>query len=131
MTEQIELSKKALDYFSSKISDDNTSPCAKVICLYAEDLLERFIEAATHCFENENQALELTEKVLLNGASNWCEYSYEGLSLVYNYQIIDRLKNAFDTDKLYRENNLLLIQATILKNACKLILHFADVSENK
>ena len=35
--------------------------------------------------------LDITEENLLNGASNWSDYSYGGSSLIYDYDIAERL----------------------------------------
>lgn len=48
---------------------------------YAEELRE---------FLEENK-LEATRENLLNGASDWSQYSYGGSALVYDYDIAERL----------------------------------------
>lgn len=48
---------------------------------YAEELQE---------FLAENK-LEATKENLLNGASDWKQYSYGGSSLIYDYDIAERL----------------------------------------
>jgi hypothetical protein len=48
---------------------------------YAEELQE---------FLKENN-LEATKENLLNGASDWSQYSYGGSSLIYDYDIAERL----------------------------------------
>ncbi len=48
---------------------------------YAEELKE---------FLAENN-LEATEKNMLNGAMDWTQYSYGGCSLIYDYDIAERL----------------------------------------
>lgn len=49
-------------------------------------------EYAAELYENmtENN-LSITEENLLNGARDWKEYSYGGSSLIYDYDIAERL----------------------------------------
>lgn len=48
---------------------------------YAQELEE---------FLSENN-LEVTEENMLNGASDWSDYSYGGSALIYDYDIAERL----------------------------------------
>lgn len=48
---------------------------------YAEELQE-FLE---------EEKLEATKENMLNGASDWSQYSYGGSSLIYDYDIAERL----------------------------------------
>jgi hypothetical protein len=57
------------------------SAWSKGVETYAQELQE---------FLAENN-LPATKENLLNGASNWREYSYGGCSLVYDYEIAERL----------------------------------------
>lgn len=49
--------------------------------LYANELLQ----------DLKDEGLEVTEENLLNGASNWKEYSYGGNSCIYDWEIAERL----------------------------------------
>lgn len=65
---------------------------------YAEELAENLcesIEYAPEALDNE----KLLHKALLNGASNWSEYSWGGCSLIYNNQIAHRLCTASELTK--------------------------------
>lgn len=72
---------------------------------------------------------EITEKALLNGASNWNEYSWGGCSLIYDSDICERLSN--NTEKKITKNGerrpnskeeWLDVQARALYQACNKIL---------
>lgn len=58
---------------------------------YAFDLLNRFNE---FCSYDKQNALEFSEKTLLNGAANWLQYAEGGCGLVYDCAIAERLCNA-------------------------------------
>lgn len=55
----------------------------KGVKVYAIELLEEL--------ENIENTDNITEKILLNGATNWSEYSWSGCSLIYNDDICERL----------------------------------------
>jgi hypothetical protein len=57
------------------------SAWTKGVEIYAQEMQE---------FLTENN-LPATKDNLLNGASNWKDYSYGGSSLIYDYQIAERL----------------------------------------
>jgi len=46
----------------------------------------------------------INEKTLLNGASDWKEYSYGGCSLIYNEDIAERLLTPSELKKFYYED---------------------------
>jgi len=49
-------------------------------------------EYAAELYQNMiDNNLDITEENLLNGASNWSDYSYGGSSLIYDYDIAERL----------------------------------------
>ena len=60
---------------------------------YAIELLDGLEEGLEHGYLEDNifQSRELLNKAMLNGASNWHEYSYGGCSLIYNGDICERL----------------------------------------
>jgi hypothetical protein len=61
--------------------------------VYALELLEELEEAIDHgYFDAEDLvAPKLLERQLLNGASDWSQYSWGGCSLIYNGDIAERL----------------------------------------
>ena len=49
-------------------------------------------EYAAELYQNMiDNNVDITEENLLNGASNWSDYSYGGSSLIYDYDIAERL----------------------------------------
>ncbi len=90
--------------------------------LYAIELLDQ-------CEEKE----ELTEKVLLAGATDWKHYSYSGLSLCYDADIavrvctpkeFSRTKNGQNQPN--KHESWLQVQARALYQAARLILSLKD-----
>ena len=66
------------------------------------------IESVTHEELEKVDTLESLEKLLLNGARNWKEYSYGGCSLIYDGDIAKRLCNSSElkrTDNGRKEPN--------------------------
>ena len=57
---------------------------------YAGELLENAKDALDYC-ERTNKPFEMSEGLLLNGASSWNDYSWGGCSLIYNGDIAARL----------------------------------------
>lgn len=98
------------------------SAWAKGVKLYAEELQE-FLRA-------EN--VEATKENLLNGASNWADYSYSGCSLIYDTDIAERLCTPSEL-KRKRGGKLppnsretwLDVQARALYQACNMVLRQA------
>lgn len=93
---------------------------------YAIELLENIDD------EEEN----ITKKLLLNGASNWNEYSWGGCSLIYDSDICERLSN--NTEKKITKNGerrpnsreeWLDVQARALYQACNKILELVNVEQ--
>lgn len=65
---------------------------------YAEELAESLFEAieyAPEALDNE----KMLRKALLNGASDWSEYSWGGCSLIYDNQVAHRLCTASELKK--------------------------------
>lgn len=60
----------------------------KGVLQYAIDIVEE-VENELEEYDEFNE--RLLEKALLNGASNWHEYSYGGCALIYDKQIAERL----------------------------------------
>ena len=63
------------------------------VVAYALELIEELEDAISGgYFDAEDiESPKLLERQLLNGASNWIEYSWGGCSLIYNGDIADRL----------------------------------------
>lgn len=60
--------------------------------LYALELCESLEESLNYQnLEEVPESLKILEKMLLNGADNWSQYSWGGSSLIYNEDIAKRL----------------------------------------
>lgn len=107
----------------------------KGVKLYASDLLDGLEEAIDGgWFDAEDiKAPKLLEKQLLNGASDWDQYSWGGCSLCYNGQIAKRLCTASELKKTQNgakdpnpREQWLDTQARALYQAARLILEEAS-----
>lgn len=80
---EIELVRKELNKWNDRSAWD------RGVTAYAYDLLENVEEAA----KSGRQLTTRSEwkEAMLNGASNWREYSYGGSSLIYDGDIANRL----------------------------------------
>lgn len=67
----------------------NRSAWSRGVTKYVEDLLDNDF-AEYYSFDDICNA-RLLEKALLNGATNWREFSFGGCSLIYGYDIAERL----------------------------------------
>ena len=74
---------------------------SKGVNLYAHELIEALEEAIKGgWFDMEDlKAPKMVEKALLNGAASWSEYSWGGCSLIFNYDIAERLCNPSELKK--------------------------------
>lgn len=63
----------------------------KGVQAYALELLDNYEEAVKWAKDNGNAIPRLSEAVLLNGATDWEQYSWGGSSLIYNADIAERL----------------------------------------
>lgn len=95
------------------------SAWTKGVELYADEFRE---------FLEENN-LEATTENLLNGARDWKEYSYGGCSLIYDYEIAERLCSPSELKKCRdgerqpnRSETWLDVQARALYQAARLVL---------
>lgn len=98
------------------------SAWSKGVEIYADEFRE---------FLEENK-LEATKENLLNGAKDWREYSYGGCSLIYDFQIAERLCSPSELKKCRggdrRPNSSetwLDVQARALFQAARLVLREA------
>ena len=97
------------------------SAWTKGVEMYARELLEDF--------RQYSDGARLTERALLNGASDWNEYSYGGCALIFDGDIAARLCNPTEykrTDGGRRapngRENWLDVQARALYQAARLVL---------
>lgn len=65
----------------------------KGVTVYALELVEQLAEAAESGYIDADDltAPRMLRKALLNGADDWSAYSWGGCSLIYNYDIAERL----------------------------------------
>ena len=63
----------------------------KGVTQYAFELLESLEWYCKEYNEEAPTSRNLLEKILLNGASDWSQYSWGGCSLIYNADIAERL----------------------------------------
>ena len=109
----------------------------KGVQLYALDLLDDLAETLSYNPEALDN-LNLLDRALLNGASDWWQYSWGGCSFCYNWQIADRLCTP---SELKRTNNArrrpnsreewLDVQARALYQAASLIRTTYRLAVNK
>ena len=100
---------------------------------YAEDLFDWYVRDCKHLDEGDEVTEQITDEVLLNGASNWNEYSYGGCSLVYDGDICKGLcspseqeKYQFGELKYRHREDWLDVQARALKEASRLVRKIAN-----
>ena len=94
----------------------------KAVTIYALELMEEFSE-------NYTDDEEITKEKLLNGASDWNQYSWGGSSLIYNCDIAEgvctpselRKRNGGEW-KPNRNEEWLDVQARALFQACNRIM---------
>ena len=98
------------------------SAWAKGVKLYAEEL-QAFLQ---------DEKLDATKENLLNGASNWAEYSYGGCSLIYDTDIAERLCTPSELKRKRggelppnTSENWLDVQTRALAQACNMVLRKA------
>lgn len=96
------------------------SAWSKAVKAYAIYLLDDF---------NERDCEDITELTLLNGASNWSEYSYGGCALIYDADIAEALCTPSELKarkggewQPSKQETWLDAQARALSQACSLIL---------
>ena len=109
----------------------------KGVKLYALELLDNLEESLSYAPEALDN-LNLRDRALLNGASDWWQYSWGGCSFCYNRQIAERLCTP---SELKRTNNAtrrpnsreewLDVQARALYQAASLIRTTYRLAVNK
>ena len=98
---------------------------------YALEIFDNYIE------EHDSNK-QITEKDLLNGASNWSEYSWGGSSLIYDEDICKRLstpseqkKTRYGERKPNPNEEWLDVQARALYQAAQIVLSIANKNTQK
>lgn len=103
---------------------------------YALELVEELTEAIESGWQDADiiESPKTLERALLNGASDWKQYSEGGCSLIYDREIAERLCNATELKltkhgELYpnRRENWIDCQARALYQAAELVKHFAEI----
>jgi len=120
---------------SEKVSGQNArSAWSKGVKAYAEELLEELKEAVEGGYVDADDLCNrrLFECALLNGASDWRQYSEGGCSLIYDRDIAERLCTASElkrTDNGLKDpnprENWIACQGRALYQAANLILSVA------
>lgn len=94
----------------------------KAVTIYALELVEDFIE-------NYPDSEEVTKEKLLNGADDWNQYSRSGSSLIYDYDIAERVCTPSELKKRNggewkpnKNEEWLDVQARALFQACNRIM---------
>lgn len=102
----------------------------KGVKAYAEELFAELIERIAYEGEEPCNRKEC-RKWLLNGASDWKDYSYGGCSLIYNQDIAKRLCTSTELKKTHNGyefpnnwENWLDVQARALFQAANLVIEF-------
>ena len=74
-------------------ADPGRSAWSRGVAQYADELLAELAEAVEggYFFPDDLAAPKVLEKGLLNGASDWSQYSWGGCSLIYDGDIAERL----------------------------------------
>ena len=128
--------KNRIETIQSRISRNPRarSAWARGVKGYALELLEN-LESNPSLIDEFNDGLPIREKDLLNGASDWLEYSCGGCSSVYNQDIAERLctpselkKNRQGDRNPNASEDWLQCQARALGQACRLILRAAKLA---
>ena len=90
---------------------------------FAMDLLYYYSESIRF------SKLELNQETLLNGATDWSQYSYGGCALICDYQIAERLCNNTELKRTShgernpnRNETWLDVQARALSQAAKMLI---------
>jgi hypothetical protein len=126
---------KTVNEIREAIEAKNTrSAWSRGVKEYAMELLDELEEAISGgYFDAEDiEAPALLIRQLLNGASDWEQYSWGGCSLIYNQDIAERLCNASELEKTRHgerrpnaQEDWLDTQARALGQAARLILQEA------
>lgn len=67
----------------------NLDHMQRIISYYMDHLLTSYSDMCEYARDNGLSVPEFTEQTLLNGASSWREYSYDGRALIYIWGLHD------------------------------------------
>ena len=97
MIERLEKMREALEAMNTR------SAWKRGVNAYALELLEELEEAISGgYFDAENlDAPKMLDRQLLNGASDWAQYSWGGCSLIYDGEIAERLCSPSELKKTH------------------------------
>lgn len=119
---------------TTKIENEKTrSAWDRGVKAYALELLEKLWEdiAGGYICEEDMNSPKLVKRALLNGASDWNQYSSGGCSLIYNSDIAERLCTPSELKKTRNgerrpnaREDWLDVQARALYQAERLILDY-------
>ena len=103
----------------------------KGVKYYAGMLCEKLADSAEY-YEEVGETHEITEKVMLNGASDWAQYSCGGCALIYDGEIAETLCSPSELKRCDGGNKQpnsretwLDVQARALRQAARLVLDCA------
>lgn len=100
------------------------------VLIYALEIFDNYIESSGDDFNNQ-----ITEKDLLIGAKDWCQYSRGGFSLIYDEDICKRLFTQSEQKRTPRKPNFnedwIDLQARALYQAAQIVLSIVNESIHK
>ena len=141
--ELFELIKKESERFFKNEPKSHKSQWERAVRAYRGELFESIFDMSPKAlikafrFDSYEGARKNIEKLLMNGAESWKEYSRGGCSLCYNEDIKKRLFSpsvAKKIDFIYRRKDLLSWQAAALEEAAAEITNrlgfIVDYAEN-
>ena len=115
------------------INSPTRSTWNRGVLIYALELFDNYIE--TSYIDSINQ---ITEKDLLQGASNWSEYSWGGCAEIYDKDICKRLSTPSEQKrtrcgelKPNSNEDWLDVQARALYQAAQIVLSIANKNTQK
>lgn len=124
--------KKLHEVLSTIEATSPRSAWSRGVKVYALEMLEELAESIEQGWRDEDELCNrhMIERVLLNGASSWAEYSEGGCSLIYDGDIAKRLCTPSELVKTRNgerrpnpREEWLDTQARALFQACNLIVN--------
>lgn len=123
------MNKNLIDNIKNEIEErTERSAWSKGVRDYAMELLDSLVELIDGGYVDQSdlESPKLVERALLNGASDWSQYSWGGCSLAYDCDIAERLccpselKKTRNGERRPNANEEWLdVQARALSQACK------------
>lgn len=125
---------KITDIITALENRKTRSAWDKGVNQYALDLCDRLAEALDYDgLEEVPESVSIIRKMLLNGASDWHEYSWGGCSLIYDRDIAERLCTPSELKKTRNgqrkpnaQEEWLDTQARALFQAAERIIHIIN-----